>query len=200
MDGATGDKGGDLVALARWIWGMEKQGEAAAKLGDYLGIHEPAKQRTGAPMNTGNAKAPTPPQNAPSAHPDKPDMQCVMPVPSDAPAAPKAHARHGKPSGMWAYRAPDGAVMFYHLRFDPKQEGERKQFSPLTLWKNASGKLTWEFKSPPDPRPVFGLDALQARGMDTVCIVEGEKAAEAAAELLPGFVIMTWQGWRTSGG
>ena len=193
MDGATGDKGGDLVALAAWVWDM-KQGEAAAQLGNSLGMPAPDKQRTGAPKSAGKSKVSTTPGKPRSAPPDKPDMQCEMPVPGDAPPAPKAHPGHGKPSGMWAYRAPDGAVMFYHCRFDPKAEGERKQFSPLTLWRNASGKLSWEWKAPPGPRPVFGLHELARRQGDPVCIVEGEKAADAAAELLPGCVVMTWQG------
>lgn len=193
MDGATGDKGGDLVALAAWVWGM-KQGEAAAQLGSNLGLPAHDKHRTGAPMNAVHVKVSTAPQKTHSAPPDKLGLQCVMPVPGDALPAPKAHARHGKPSGMWAYRAPDGAVMFYHCRFDPRDEGERKQFSPLTLWRNASGKLSWEWKAPPEPRPVFGLYELLARSMDTVCIVEGEKSADAAEKLLPGCVVMTWQG------
>ncbi|TAJ78862.1 MAG: DUF927 domain-containing protein [Gallionellaceae bacterium] len=196
-DFASGDKGGDLVALVAYL-DSTKQGEAAKRLAEFLGLQpeksDPPKQRTGARTGAGHGKASPAPQNAPSAPPDKPDMQCVIPVPGDAPAAPKAHARHGKPSGMWAYRAPDGAVMFYHCRFDPKAADERKQFAPLTLWRNAAGELSWEWKAPPEPRPVFGLDALQACGMDTVCIVEGEKAADAAAELLPGCVVMTWQG------
>lgn len=145
-------------------------------------------------MSAGNAKVSTAPQETHNVQRSKPDMQCVMPVPGDAPAVPKAHARHGKPSGIWTYRAPDGAVMFYHCRWDPKQEGERKQFAPLTLWKSASGKLSWEWKAPPEPRPVFGLYELSKCADDRVCIVEGEKAADAAAQLMPGCVIVTWQG------
>ncbi len=194
MDGATGDKGGDLVALAAWVWNT-KQGEAAAQLGDNLGIPAPPqKQHTTAPKGSDNTKASPAQKNTPSAPPDKPEKLCVMPVPDDAPPPPKAHARHGKPSGMWAYRAPDGTVMFYHCRFDLKQESERKQFSPLTLWRNASGKLSWEWKAPPEPRPLLGLDDLANRPDAAVFIVEGEKARDAAAQLLPDCVVMTWQG------
>lgn len=194
MDGASGDKGGDLVALAAWVWDV-KQGEAAAQLGNNLGMVETStNQRTGAPISAGDAKVSSTHQKSNSAQSDKPDFKCVMPVPSDAPIAPTSHSRHGKPSGMWAYRAPDGAVMFYHLRFDPTGEGERKQFSPLSLWKNAHGKLLWEYKAPPEPRPLFGLYELAKCPDDPVCIVEGEKAANAAADLMPGCVIVTWQG------
>jgi len=194
MDGATGDKGGDLVALAAWVWDL-KQGEAAAQLGGNLGIPAPLKnQRASARKNAGNANASPAPQSAPSAPSAQPQAQCVMPVPDDAPPPPKAHARHGKPSGMWAYRSPDGAVMFYHCRFDPKAEGERKQFAPLTLWRNAAGKLSWEWKAPPEPRPLLGLDELAARPDAEVITVEGEKARDAAAQLLPDCVVMTWQG------
>ena len=179
MDGATGDKGGDLVSLAAWVWDL-KQGEAAARLGKHLGIAEPPKQR----------------KSASNAAPDsQPKAQCIMPISgNDAPPAPTAHPKHGRSSARWAYRAPDGAVMFYHWRFDPKRIGDRKQFAPLTLWRDARGNLSWEWKAPPSPRPLFGLFEMAARDGEPVCIVEGEKAADAAAQLLPRCAIVTWQG------
>ena len=43
----------------------------------------------------------------------------------------------------------------------------------------------------PTPRPLFNLDRLAARPDAPVLVVEGEKTADAAAELLPDFVVVT---------
>jgi putative DNA primase/helicase len=49
----------------------------------------------------------------------------------------------------------------------------------------------WEWKAPPAPRPLLNLDKIRAR-TGTVLIVEGEKAADAAANLFPQAVATTW--------
>jgi putative DNA primase/helicase len=49
----------------------------------------------------------------------------------------------------------------------------------------------WEWKAPPSPRPLLNLDQLRAR-TGTVLVVEGEKAADAAANLYPKAVVTTW--------
>jgi putative DNA primase/helicase len=47
---------------------------------------------------------------------------------------------------------------------------------------------------PPAPRPFYGLDRLAARPSAPVLVVEGEKAADAAATLFPEYVTVTWPG------
>ena len=49
----------------------------------------------------------------------------------------------------------------------------------------------WEWKAPPAPRPLLNLDQIRSR-TGTVLIVEGEKAADAAAKLYPKAVVTTW--------
>ena len=49
----------------------------------------------------------------------------------------------------------------------------------------------WEWKAPPVPRPLLNLDQLRSR-TGTVLIVEGEKAADAAAKLYPKAIVTTW--------
>jgi putative DNA primase/helicase len=49
----------------------------------------------------------------------------------------------------------------------------------------------WEWKAPPAPRPLLYRDQIRTR-TGTVLIVEGEKAADAAAKLYPKAVITTW--------
>jgi len=50
----------------------------------------------------------------------------------------------------------------------------------------------WRWKAPPAPRPLLNLADLQARPDAAVLIVEGEKAADAAARLFPKMVATTW--------
>jgi hypothetical protein len=112
----------------------------------------------------------------------------VTPVPADAPKPPDRHPKLGKPSAVWTYRDEDGAVSGYACRYDSKGE---KQFRPLVLYRSADGTLAWRYEAWPVPRPLYGLDHLAARPQAPVLICEGEKAADAAQRLLPGFVCIT---------
>lgn len=194
-DFATGDKGGDLVSLAAYLR-SEKQGAAAVALAGFLGIEMPDAPKRARNGEREAGKGQVPP--APSKPHGGPDSAgggdtCIMPAPENAPAPPVSHARHGKPSHRWAYLAADGRVNFYHDRYEPKAAGERKQFAPLTLWRTAAGRLEWRFKAPPEPRPPYGLPALATRSGPAV-LTEGEKAADAAAILLPDSPVLTFQG------
>jgi putative DNA primase/helicase len=181
-DFACGEKGGDLISLAAYVQDV-KQGEAAHRLAELLRMKLP--------------ETPTAPRHdleaAPEAEVAPAEDVCVMPIPADAPPPPASHLRHGKPSHRWDYTAADGRVNFYHDRYEPKTEGERKQFAPITLWRSADGRLEWRFKAPPAPRPLLGLPDLAAKPGPAV-LAEGEKAADAAAILLPHHPVVTWQG------
>lgn len=194
-DFATGDRGGDVVSLCAYLRDC-KQGEAAAHLADFLGIKKPDAQKraAGSEREAGKGKVSTAPATTRQRPESPPGDVCLMPVPPDAPPQPAAHARHGKPSHRWAYMTADGcAVNFYHDRYEAKTEGERKQFAPLTLWRTAPGRLAWQFKAPPAPRPLYGLLSLSASAAPVV-LTEGEKAADAAALLLPNHPVCCWQG------
>jgi len=197
MEGATGDKGGDLVSLAAYIWDCSN-GDAAERLGQQLGVDMPERQKRtrGDGRRAGNAYASPATHKPASALPKAPartdDGVCVMPIPADAPAAPTTHPRHGQPDGRWAYVDAAGVVCFFHDRYEPA--GERKQFAPLSLWRITSGGLVWRWKAPSEPRPLLGLDRLAASREAVVVVTEGEKARDAAALLLPDAVAMTWAG------
>jgi putative DNA primase/helicase len=176
-DFATGDKGGDLVSLCAYLHSI-KQGAAADKLADFLGIEKPdgTKRPTRPATDGGKVKA-SPATVLPhgdAAAAGSADV-CMMPIPADALAPPATHSRHGKPSRRWAYTTADGAVNFYHDRYEPKVEGERKQFAPLTLWRTPAGRLEWRYKAPTAPRPPYGLPSLTRPG--AAVLTEGEKAA-----------------------
>ena len=73
----------------------------------------------------------------------------------------------------------------------------------IARWNNVNGKKEirsfcyteegWQCRAHPAPRPLFNLDQISADGQVDILIVEGEKAAEAAAAFFPG-VVSTWAG------
>ncbi len=199
-DFADEAKGGDLVSLVAYLQGT-KQLAAADALADYLGLplragrtdaQNRATTNAGASPNAKVSRHSNEPRHGTAQKASEPAAVCVMPVPDDAPPPPKAHSRHGAPAARYAYHDDAGRVNYYHDRYEPK--GERKQFSPLTLWRVPGGDVRWQFKAPPDPRPIYGLDLLAAKTDGQVVVVEGEKARTAAESLLPDAVVICWQG------
>ena len=129
-------------------------------------------------------------KNAAPAVKDTGTGDFLSPVPDNAPKPPEEHFKHGKPSKVWTYRNEQGLVLSYQCRFD-FDNGDKKQFAPLTLWKDSSGALAWRWRGVPSPRPLYGLDRLAANPEAPVMILEGEKAADAAALAFPSCVCIT---------
>lgn len=172
-DFATDDqRGGDLLSLFAAIHGI-KQSEAARRL---TGMPDPAPRR---PNGNGGAGHPVP----------APVPSLIRPPPG-AKLPDCRHARHGAPAHVYPYNDPDG-LLYVIARYEPA--GGRKQFCPWT-WDGSN----WQPKAPPEPRALFGLVDLAARPDAKVLMVEGEKAAQAAARLLPAYVVMTWAGGAAS--
>lgn len=197
-DFATSDKGGDLVALVAYIDNV-KMGEAAKRLAQFLGIktdkEDAHKRATSLQNSEGNTSISATQNKKPIALTGDDGYVCVMPVPGDAPAPPNSHMRHGKPSKRYEYLTLDGLVNFYHDRYEAKKDGEKKQFAPLTFWRNENtAKGEWRYKAPPANRPLYGLPKLAALPDTHVWIVEGEKAADALAALMPNNPVVCWQG------
>ncbi len=113
----------------------------------------------------------------------------VRPVPDDAPPPPAEHPTLGKPTARWAYADAGGALLGFACRFDGP---DGKQFRPLTYWRREKGeRFEWRWEAWPTPRPLYGLDRLAEGPKAPVLVVEGEKAADAGARLLPGHVVIT---------
>ncbi|MGB2833152.1 MAG: DUF927 domain-containing protein [Methylotenera sp.] len=185
-DFAIDKSGGDLVALVAYLDGVS-QFEAAKLLGAFLGIEyqksDPQKRATSSQNKATNTTTSTPK--------DLSEWLPLLPVPIDAPAPPAAHFKHGKPSMQWTYQLP-GGVACYVYRFDAKAEGERKQFAPLTYCEHISSKKReWRWQGLTDPRPLYNLDKIFSNASGLVVVCEGEKAADAAAILLPDAVVTT---------
>ncbi len=192
-DFAIGASGLDLVSLAAYL-ADEKQSDAARRLAQRFGIAVPAR-KDGAPQaagDPGKAKAPTAPpklRQGPETGAAHSAGECVLPVPDDAPSPPKSHSKLGPVSRAWEYRDAAGRLLFLVCRFDQAEGG--KEIRPLSLRRVPSGKLEWRWLGVDPLRPPYGLDRLAARPGADVVITEGEKAADAAALLLPDHVAIT---------
>jgi hypothetical protein len=115
----------------------------------------------------------------------------LMPVPPDAPREVPRH-RLGEPAATWEYRDPSCDLLFAVCRFDHLRAGEpAKDVVPLCYCEGPGGKLSWRWKGPGEPRPLYGLDRLAARPDAPVLICEGEKSADAAGLLFPDHVAIT---------
>ncbi|WP_338509680.1 DUF927 domain-containing protein [Pseudomonas poae] len=178
-DFATGDKGGDLIDLVRYIDGGTDV-EACKKLADLLSVSAGS-----APPKTAPAKSATP------------EWIAVKPIPAEAMnKCPAKHRQHGAPSKVWIYRDAQGQPVMALYRFDlsPDEEGKpRKVFAPLTWCERSDGQTTqWRWQGLLEPRPLLRLDELAQRADAPVVLCEGEKAADAAAELMPEHVATCW--------
>lgn len=178
-DFATGDKGGDLIDLVRYLDGGTDV-EACNKLADLLHVSAGAAQSKPIPSKS---KAP--------------EWIAIQPIPVEAMnKCPAKHRQHGVPSKVWIYRDAQGQPLMALYRFDlgPDEDGKpRKVFAPLTWCQRADGQTTqWRWQGLPDPRPLLRLDELSQRLDAPVVLCEGEKAADAAAELMPSYVATCW--------
>ncbi|WP_122679062.1 DUF927 domain-containing protein [Pseudomonas viridiflava] len=178
-DFATGDKGGDLIDLVRYIDGGTDV-EACNKLADLLGVAADSEPAKPAPAKS---KAP--------------EWIAIQPIPAEAMnKCPVKHRQHGAPSKVWIYRDDKGQPLMALYRFDlgPDEDGKpKKVFAPLTWCKRSDGETTqWRWQGLPEPRPLLRLDELALRVDAPVVLCEGEKAADAAADLMPSHVATCW--------
>lgn len=194
-DFACDDKGGDLVSLYAYLECDGDQVQAAKYLAERLGMPDavPALEKGARkPRQPAAKKEPKP--AAPKKEPKAPAWVPVLPVPADAPPAPKAHEFRGVPSDAWAYQDAEGRLLGYVCRFTTSDGG--KEVLPLTFCRHASGTGAgaWRWQQWDEPRPLFGLDRLAARPDAPVLLVEGEKCASVPADMLPEFVLVSWPG------
>lgn len=148
---------------------------------------------------------------APSERPARPapaDDQAdawrpILPVPEDAPEFDPREVYNPKrdrvsrlnPRRTDAYRDAAGRLLGYVVRCQFDDGG--KWTPTITFCEGPNGRRAWAlrpFPSHPTGRPLQGLDDLAVRPQAPVLVVEGEKAAAAARQALPGFVTVTWPG------
>ena len=113
----------------------------------------------------------------------------IAPVPDDAPPPPASHPKLGEPFATWRYTDTSGRLLGYMFRFNTV---DSKEFRAATLWRpTAGGEAEWRWKSWSAPRPLYGLHDLAQKAAAPVVVVEGEKACDAACQLLPVFAVVT---------
>lgn len=179
-DFSTGDKGGDIISLIAYL-DSSSQLAACKELSEFLGLDN---------------QPPTPQKSTPPTKP-KQEWVPVIPVPNEAlNSCPKTNHMAGTPSFTWEYKDANDQLIMKVMRFEVIKDGERKKdFRPLVYAKcNETGRQAWQWKQSKENRPLYGLDELAKRPSDLILLVEGEKAADAAKQLFPAYVCMTWSG------
>ena len=166
-DFAGSDKGSDLIALY-----AAKQGCTMSEAYDAItgGVY--------VPPSTPRPKAPEPKRH-----------NLGLPPEGDKPLL-FVHKTYGPGSNIWTYRTPEGRILGYITRHDPK--GARKQFIP---WFYDLDKRGWVNAMIEDNRPLYGLDILAQNPTKPVMIVEGEKCADAARAMAGHcYAVVSWPG------
>lgn len=96
--------------------------------------------------------------------------------------------------GAWPYCGVDGLLWGYACRIE--KDG-KKDVIPMT-WKvnPETGEARFKQGALPEPRLLYGTEALAANPKANIILVEGEKAADAARRLLDGRpgLVLTWPG------
>ena len=176
-DFATSDSGYDLIELRAAMTDSDRM-DAAREIAKHLGL------LNGRPHLNGHDR----PQEKPA--PTKGGWHSMVPPPQGTPEPPRAML--GGFDQLYEYRDADGKILLYVGRLEAKN-GRQKSFVPLTFGE-LDGNRGWHKKAAAAPRPLYRLDSLAARPNAEVVICEGEKAADAAQDLFPDRVCMTWPG------
>ncbi|WP_323697015.1 CHC2 zinc finger domain-containing protein [Thiorhodovibrio litoralis] len=170
--------GGSVIDYRMDANSIEMQ-EACRLLASEFGVQRGSPLLTQKPPVNGHQRPEAAP--APATEP----VLKVEPITLEArKTRPAAHLELGKPKASWVYHDQQGRPICIIHRFDPPGKG--KEFRPQ-IW---DGK-DWHWKAPPEPRPLYRLHKLTAPPEAPVVVCEGEKAADAAAKLLPQAVSTT---------
>src|ERR1700722_10057364 len=121
---------------------------------------------------------------------DDDGWELISPIPDLVPAPSMRHWILGDAVAVWIYRDKSGGRVCFIGRYN--QPDGNKEFWPRTWWKNReTGKEEWRWKNVPYPRPLYGLELLAQRPNAPVIVVEGEKCADVARRLFPGYVAVS---------
>lgn len=111
----------------------------------------------------------------------------------------KNYAKYCQPTAVYTYNNPDGTLWGYVARYD---RPGHKRFCQWTYQQNPRTKETvWKegLGGYKDSKPLYRQDNLSNR---TVLMVEGEKTADAAAEIFPEYDVVTYMSgavnWRSA--
>lgn len=116
------------------------------------------------------------------------DLELVPPRADNPP--PDHHSDRGRYSQRWAYYDADGRFESYVDRFET---ASGKEFRPLRHGR-LGDLVGWHRKGWGKRRPPYRLREARAAPALPVLVVEGEKTADAAAALVPGYAVVTSMG------
>jgi putative DNA primase/helicase len=98
----------------------------------------------------------------------------------------------GSLAAAWPYYRQGGELVGYVIRVD-LQGGDK--LTPQVMWAKAGDWEGWTLHAFPVPRPLYRPMSTSPEVPESVLVVEGEKAADAAAELLgEHYEVVTWPG------
>jgi len=129
-------------------------------------------------------------------------LRAAWPVPANAPELPFKvdQASPLKPGGritnIWTFRNSAQEVLGYTIRIDRPNNngGTTKDILPIHYFHTEDGS-GWKIKGHGHVRdPIYGLDRLANAPTKPVLLVEGEKTADAAANLCADYVAISWMG------
>lgn len=197
-DFAAGEAGRDLISLYALKEGIS-QGRACAALAKEFGIElapsDPALAQRGSaapvsrnPLKPAHAQA----GKGVEEKTRRTKWEPITPVPARAGAYPVAHLTRGRPEAHWEYLDDVGQLLGVVYRFKTSDGG--KEVLPCVYAKNTeTGAEEWHWIQWIEPRPLYRA-ALPMPHLP-VLLVEGEKCADAAQELVGDlFQVMSWSG------
>ena len=124
----------------------------------------------------------------------------ILPIPPSAPEFSTGSKRfrsksHGYPTKAWCYRDKHGQPLAWVARYERALAGgEKDKMIWPWIYGIREGKRGWYVNSLPEPRPLYNLDKIAANPNAIVQIHEGEKAADAGAQLFPKWIATTTLG------
>jgi putative DNA primase/helicase len=122
--------------------------------------------------------------------PEIEELVPMQPVPANAPPLADRHPEYGAPTTTWTYLDAKGRLLGYIARYDTVDG--LKVYAPWTFCRSSDTDAgAWRLKGFQAPYPLYNADDLATRRDVPVLIVHGEKAADAARELFPQYVVTT---------
>lgn len=123
-------------------------------------------------------------------------------APAGTPAPKELRCNRGEWVSMpvvaaWPYRNAQGELLSYTCRVEfEKDDGSIGKDVIPVCWKTNvhTGEQKWRQGALADPRPLYGVELLATKPKANVILVEGEKACDAARELFPQALVLTWAG------
>lgn len=124
----------------------------------------------------------------------------ILPPPDIPPDFQSLVWRDHRHNGTWPYKNADGKTLFYVVRFEKTginpetKEPMLEKATPVVSYGFfPDGRRHWRTKGA-GLNILYNLDQLAQRPGVPVLVVEGEKAATAAAKLFPDWVVVCWKG------